>query len=345
MVGIGLIGTGTIADFHAEAIRGLNGAELRGVYDTNPERGKEFAGRWKAESFNDLQQFLNHPDITLIGICTPSGTHRDVAIAAAEAGKHLLVEKPLEVTVEGCRDIASACERNGVVLGSVFQTRFHPAARALKEAIDGGWFGRISLVTAEVKWYRSQEYYDGSAWRGTWALDGGGALMNQSIHVVDLLLWFFGKPTGVDARAGLLTHSGIEVEDSLVAALEFQGGPLGTISVTTGAWPGSFKAIEVCGELGHVRLEEDRLVRWDFAPDSPGSKNVPPDGKEASSVVDPIRIGSEAHREQYLDMLRAIESGGGPKIGAREAIDAVELVERIYRAAGIGPKAIHKTGE
>lgn len=339
MIGIGLIGTGTIADFHAEAISGIQGAELRGVYDTNPERGREFADRRHTEFFDDLQHFLNHPGINLVGICTPSGAHRDVAVAAAEAGKHVLVEKPIEVTVRRSRDIASACERAGVVLGSVFQTRFHPAARELKEAIDGGWFGRLSLVTAEVKWFRSQEYYDGSAWRGTWALDGGGALMNQSIHVVDLLLWFFGKPKTVDARAGLLTHTGIEVEDTLVAALEFEGGPLGTISVTTGAWPGSFKAVEVCGELGHVRLEEDRLVRWDFAPGSPGSKHVSPDRKGASDVTDPIKIGSAAHREQYLDMLRAIESGGEPKLGAREAIDAVELVERIYRAAGIGPES------
>lgn len=335
--GIGIIGAGVVTDIHAAAIRDIEGATLCAVYDAEPENADRFADRWGVEADSNLDTFLSRGDIDVISVCTPSGTHKDVALLAAEAGKHLLIEKPLEVTVRRCTEISDACDRNGVVLGSVFQSRFHPAIRALKRAVDGGWFGRLSLVTAEIKWFRPQSYYDESGWRGTWALDGGGALMNQSIHIVDLLLWIFGTPSVVMADAALLTHTGIEVEDTLVATIKFPKGPLGTVSATTGAWPGSFKVVEVCGESGHVRLEEDRIVRWDFERGTPGADVPAPAPEGESGVLDPIRIGSAAHREQYRDLLRGIEAGTPPMVGAREATAAVELVERIYKAAGIGP--------
>lgn len=336
MIGIGIVGTGVIANIHSDAIKGIPDAELLAVYDSDPQRANEFAYARSVAAYDKVSDFFNHPDISLIAVCTPSGAHLDIAVKGAEAGKHLLIEKPIEVTSARGKTIAASCKKHGVLLGSVFQTRFHPSALLLKKAVKEGWFGRISLATAEVKWFRSQEYYDGSPWRGTWFLDGGGALMNQSIHVIDLLLWLFGKPVSVHASAGLLTHTNIEVEDTLVASLAFFNGPLSVISATTGAWPGSFKTLEICGESGHVRLEEDRLVRWNFSPGSPGN-SVNGLTISNSDVSDPVNIGAEAHRAQYLDLIRAINTGGQPMVGAKEAIAAVELVERIYHAAGIGP--------
>lgn len=338
MLSIGLIGTGTIAEFHAQALEGLPEVTLHSVYDTRAERTTEFARRWNARAVSSLSEFLADPALHCVSICTPSGTHRETAIAAAEAGKHVLIEKPIEVTTERAEDIVTACERAGVRLGGVFQTRYHPAAEILREAVRSGWFGRVSLVSAEIKWFRDAHYYAGSGWRGTWRLDGGGALMNQSIHAVDLLIWYFGFPVEIAAQAAIRTHEGLEVEDTLVAALRFPGGELGTIQATTGAWPGSFKTIEICGEAGHVRLEEDRIRRWEFSPESAApSIEAVLDRLGDSDVTDPLRIGSGAHRRQYEDFLATLSGSSAPRVSARDAVEAVRLVEEIYRAAGIGP--------
>ncbi len=340
MKGIGIIGTGVIADFHAGAIEGLEEAVLTAVYDSAPARAEKFAEKWHTRACTDLQDFLAIPEMDIVAVCTPSGAHRDPSISAAAAGKHLLVEKPMEVTSARARDISEACRNGNVRLASVFQTRFHPVVRLLKQAVAEKWFGRISLVTAEVKWYRSQEYYDSSPWRGTWSLDGGGALMNQSIHVIDLLLWLFGDPGYIAARADTLCHTGIEVEDTLVASMVFPDGPLGTLALTTGAWPGSFKTLEICGELGHIRLEENRMARWDFHKSSPAAAvDLTAYTEGSDDVSDPLNIGYAAHRAQYLDLLHSIESGEKPEVGAEEAIAAVILVERIYASAGIGPRS------
>lgn len=338
MYRVGIVGAGVIGALHAEAVAALNDVELLAVMDTDRGRAEKFAEKYDATAYSELDAFLREAAVDIVSICTPSGLHRDTALAAAKAGKHLLVEKPLEVTTSRANEIREACKRARVRLGGVFQTRFHPAAQWLKRAVGEGWFGRISLVSAEVKWYRSQEYYEKSGWRGTWKLDGGGALMNQSIHVVDMLLWLFGFPKGIHAEAALRTHDGLEVEDTIVAALRFCSGVLGTIQATTGAWPGSFKAVEVCGELGHVRLEENRFSRWEFAPSSPGSEISQAEATGAAGdVKSPTDIGSGAHRAQYADFLRSLSGEVPPSVTAHDAVEAVRLVERIYDAAGIGP--------
>lgn len=354
---VGIVGAGVIAQLHAGAISELPDAECTAVVDTNRERAEALAETYGAASFGDIGTFLSEAQIDIVAICTPSGLHRDAAVAAAQAGKHVLVEKPIEVTVERAEAIRQACRENGVHLGGVFQTRFHPAARRLQRAVKENAFGRVSLVSAEVKWYRTQEYYDTSGWRGTWALDGGGALMNQSIHVVDMLRWMFGYPTEIYAVAGLRTHEGLEVEDTIATTLRFPSGVIGTIQATTGAWPGSFKTIEVCGEFGHVRLEEDHFSRWEFAPESAYSsernvravidghrneddpRNTDDSWDEADAgggVVSPTEIGTAAHRRQYQDFLQVVRGNALPEVTDEDAIEAVRFVEDIYRAAGIG---------
>jgi UDP-N-acetyl-2-amino-2-deoxyglucuronate dehydrogenase len=345
MIRIGLVGAGVIANLHANALGEIPEAQMTAVFDTDLSRAERLAHEHGAKGYASLEVFLADSRIDVVAICTPSGAHRDVAIAAAKAGKHVLVEKPIEVTVDRAEEIRAACRASGVFLGGVFQTRFHSATRRLRDAVRSCAFGRISLVSAEVKWYRSQDYYDSSGWRGSWALDGGGALMNQSIHVVDLLRWLFGFPTEIHAIAGLRTHERLEVEDTLVASLQFPDGVLGTIQATTGAWPGSFKALEVCGEYGHVRLEENRFTRWEFSPDAavPADWRVLPDNPAGTDdVVNPTEIGTAAHRKQYIDFLGVINGTGSSIVTDEDAIEAVRFVEEIYRAAGIGPSVLRR---
>jgi predicted dehydrogenase len=274
-------------------------------------------------------------DVEFVCICTPSGSHLEPALLMAEGKKNLIIEKPLEVTPERCDRIIEACDKAGVLLSGVFQTRFHPVMRELKEAVDKGLFGTISLCSGYVKWFRDQEYYDASGWRGTWALDGGGAVMNQSIHVADLLLWLMGPVGDIKAFADTLSHHRIEVEDTLTGIFRFERGTLGTIESTTGAWPGSFKKVEICGSRGHVVIEEDRIVCWEFEDGTP----APAAGEDAAGggVKDPMDIGYAAHMKQIEDCVRAFREGREPAVGGREAKKAVQLVLDLYKAAGLRP--------
>src|SRR5207249_156719 len=204
----------------------------------------------------------------------PSGAHMESAVAAAEAGKHVVVEKPLEITVERCDRIIGACQKNGTQLCTIFPSRFADANRTLKAAVDAGQFGRLTLGETTCKWWRSQEYYDRGGWRGTWALDGGGALMNQAIHNVDLLLWIMGPATHVTAFTGLLAHERIEVEDTAVACVRFASGALGVIEATTSVFPGLPKTIALHGDRGTAVVEQEDILRWEFHPEVPEDKAV-----------------------------------------------------------------------
>jgi predicted dehydrogenase len=223
-----------IAGFHARAIQDLRGAKVVAVYTTNPENGKKIADLvGGCEIYTDYPQFLRHPGLHIVNVCTPSGAHLEPAAEAAAAGKHVVVEKPLEVTLERCDALISACERHRVKLCAIFPSRFSPANLALKQAIAEGRFGRLTLGDTYVKWWRTQQYYDSGGWRGTWKLDGGGAYMNQAIHNVDLLYWFMGDVAEISGVTASLAHERIEVEDVGVAALRFRNGALGTIEATT----------------------------------------------------------------------------------------------------------------
>jgi predicted dehydrogenase len=244
------------------------------VYDCVSERAHAFAEQYGVEAESDLATFLARADIDAVTVTTPSGVRADVAVAAAEAGKHVLCEKPLEVTTERADRIIRACDENGVTLGCVFQARTAANVQRIRDAFDAGRFGRLVLVDAQVPWFRTQEYYDSAAWRGTWKLDGGGALMNQSIHIIDLMLYFAGAPHSVYAFTDALTHTGIEVEDTAAAAIRFENGALGTITASTCCAPGFPRRLEIAGERGSVVLEDDRLTRWSFVDQDAGDERV-----------------------------------------------------------------------
>ena len=204
MTGFGIIGCGMIANFHAKAIRDIKGAELVGCYNRTAPKAEKLAGEFGGEVYTDLEAMLRREDLDVVTICSPSGAHMEPCVAAAKAGKHVIVEKPLDVTLLRCDAMIEACETAGVKLATIFPSRFHRSSQLMKQAVDEGRFGKLALGDAYVKWFRTQEYYDSGAWRGTWELDGGGALMNQAIHSVDLLLWLMGPATAV---FGILDNS------------------------------------------------------------------------------------------------------------------------------------------
>ena len=232
-----LIGTGNISGIHAEAIREIPGAELVAAYSL---AGMDaFCQKWACQPAASLDALLARPDIDAVCITTPSGLHGESAIAALNAGKHVLCEKPIEITVEKIDAMLAAANKSGTILAAVFQSRFGEGAQTVKRAVDAGRFGRLTMCSAYIKWWRTQAYYDSGAWRGTWEIDGGGALMNQGVHAIDLLTWFAGVPSEVKANIATLAHDRIAVEDTAVAALKFPSGALGVIEGATSTYPGA----------------------------------------------------------------------------------------------------------
>jgi UDP-N-acetyl-2-amino-2-deoxyglucuronate dehydrogenase len=264
-----IVGTGNIAAFHARAIELVEGAELVAVHSRRADAGQKFASEYSAEYVADYAILLAREDIDAIAITTPSGTHAELGIEAARAGKHVLCEKPIDITPARIDSLVETCHENGVQLGAIFQSRFGPGALALKKAVEEGRFGQLVQCAAYIPWYRSQEYYASAGWRGTWNLDGGGALMNQSIHAIDLLLWLAGDVTEVSARCGTALHNNIEVEDNAVAWLSFQNGAFGVVQGSTACYPGESKRIEIKGSAGSATLVDDMPTFWQFAEEKP----------------------------------------------------------------------------
>ncbi len=333
----GIIGVGVIARTHAMAINKIENAELVACLDIDEDRAKSFGAEFLCVAYTNLKEFLAHDGLEIINICTPSGLHLDFAVSAAEAGKHLIIEKPLEITVERCNKIIKAAEDNAVLLSGIFPSRFHSAAQIVKKAVDSGRLGKIVLAGAYVKWFRTQEYYDASGWRGTWEFDGGGALMNQSIHAVDLLQWFMGPVSIISSQIESIAHERIEVEDTAVAALRFENGALGVIEGSTGAFPGFLKRIEISGSEGSIVLEEESITVWSFkesiAEDDEIIKNYSNINKSGGGTSDPTAIGFHGHQLQIENMICAIEHGEPLLIDGYEARKAVEIIEMIYKSS------------
>ncbi len=339
-LGFGIIGCGMISAFHARAIADVRGAKLVGCYSRRRASADGFAAEHHCTPHDDLKSLLADPQVDVVTICTPSGAHLEPAVAAARAGKHVVIEKPLEVTLRRCDRIIRACEESGVKLGVVFQSRFHAAAGRLKRAVDSGRFGRLTVGDAYVKWYRSQEYYDSKAWRGTWALDGGGALMNQAIHSVDLLTWIMGPVVEVQAHTATLAHKRIEVEDTAMATVRFANGALGVIEATTAVYPGYLKRIEIHGSEGSAVLEEEDIKRWDFAKPRTSDQAILDAMRKATSggggASDPAAIGHHGHAAQFRDFVDAVRKDRRPAIDGLEGRRSVEIILAIYKSAETG---------
>lgn len=339
-LGFGIIGTGMIAHFHAKAIQAMPGGRVVACFNQNAEKGRAFAAEYGCRAYATLSDLLSDPDVGIVTICTPSGAHLEPAVAAAQAAKHVVVEKPLEITLERCDRIIAACDENRVKLCTIFPSRFSPANIALKSAIDGGRFGRLTLGDTYVKWWRTQEYYDGGGWRGTWALDGGGAFMNQAIHNVDLLSWLMGNVVEVSGFTGTLAHERIEVEDVGVACLRFASGAVGVMEATTAAWPGLLKRTEIHGSRGTVIVEQDSILRWEFADERPEDADIRRTLGTASATsggaADPKAISFVGHQKQLEDFVEAIRTGRSPRVDGAEGRRSVEIILALYAAAKTG---------
>ncbi len=339
-LGFAIVGTGMISRFHARAIADVRGAKLVACCDQVASRAKQFAKEVGCEPYDSMEKMLADPAVDVVTIATPSGAHQEPAVSAARAGKHVMVEKPLEVTLKRCDRIIRECEKQGVKLGTIFPSRFHDSSIKMKRAVDDGRFGRITLGDAYVKWYRTQEYYDSGAWRGTWKLDGGGALMNQAVHTVDLLSWLMGPVEEIQAQIATLAHKRIEVEDVATATLRFASGALGVIEATTAAYPGYLKRIELHGSHGTAVLEEEDLKTWDFAKKSRADAAILKAMKSSKSTgggaADPSAIGHHGHTMQFRDFVKAINTDGTPAVDGHEGRKAIEIILAIYKSATTG---------
>ncbi len=340
-VGYGIIGCGNIGPIHAASIAEVRGAKLVGVADVRLETAKKLANEYGADAFDDYKEMLKRDDIHAISLCVPSGLRAEIAIDCAKAGKHILSEKPLDVTTKRIDKIIKATDSAGVNLGCIFQSRFAEGAEQIRKAIEQGRFGKIVMGDAYIKWYRSQEYYDSGAWRGTWKFDGGGALMNQGIHYIDLLQWFMGPVKSVFARTALVAHEGLEVEDLGTAILEFESGAQGVIEGSTAIWPGHPARVEIHGTEGSAAMEDGKIVSWEFKKKRAVDKKIEEamSGESAlgSGASDPLAsLKIEGHRRQIADFTKAIQKGVQPAILGREGRLSVALIEAIYKSAKTG---------
>lgn len=331
MMNIGLFGAGNIGNTHARAIQSIADAKIVAVFDSNREKAMQLGAACDAGVYTDQEQFLSQRPMDMVIVATPSGLHAQQGIAAANQRLHVLVEKPIDIRTERADALIRACDESGVRCGVVFQERYAPGTLQLKNLISQGALGRLLLVSAHVPWYRPPEYYTESSWHGVKAIDGGGALINQGIHTLDLLLWLVGDVTNIQAATATLLQP-TKSEDTALALLEFANGAFGTIEITTVAYPGYERHIEIRGTEGTVILEAERIVKADLR-----SKTDCVVSDVGGLVGDRAKSWMVAdisgHRSVIEAFIGAIRSGNPFACDGREGRRSLELVERIYAAA------------
>ena len=336
MIHVGLIGAGNISDTHARALRAIPGVEIAAIYAPTRAHADELAGRYGAIACDALDALLAHRPLDMVVIGSPSGLHAEQGIAAAKRGLHVLIEKPIDVTTARTDALIQEAARAGVTLGVIFQDRLKPDVRRLKALVDAGRLGTPILANARVKWYRPPSYYAGSRWRGTRALDGGGALMNQGVHTVDLLLWLFGPVRRVFGQTIAGLHA-IEVEDTAVAVLEFASGAIGTIEAATSAYPGYSRQLELTGSNGTVRLDGDDLAAIDLK-DARDDETPTRSSSATLSAASPIVSDPTAHVRVFEDFIRAVAGRESPVCDGPGGRNSVALIEAIYQSARTGQR-------
>ncbi len=328
----GIVGCGVIAPMHADAIRQTEGAALVAVASRRAEQTQAFAAARGIAWEPDLPSLLRRRDVDVVSICTPSGLHAEMATAAMEAGKDVVVEKPLAITLAQADAAMATARRTGRALAVISQLRFAPDVVEVKQAIAAGCLGRLLVADLSMKYFRSQAYYDSTGWRGTWTMDGGGALMNQGIHGIDLLLHLAGPPKTIYAYARTLARK-IEVEDTAVAVAELESGCLATIIGTTSVTPGFPRRLAIHGERGSILLQETRLVRWAVEGEP---ERTPSSAPTISASSDPTTVGLEEFVSQYQAIVSSLRGGHPPPVGGDEARRAVAAVLAIYEASRSG---------
>jgi UDP-N-acetyl-2-amino-2-deoxyglucuronate dehydrogenase len=330
----GIIGAGLIADFHARAINSLGNARLVGICGTNREKAAGLSEKYNCRAFSDCEELLCSPEIDIVTIATPSGAHMEPAINAAKHGKHVICEKPLEISLDRIDRMIEAHDKAGTKLGGIFNYRYHDSLEYIKKAIDSGRFGTITCASVYVPWWRSEAYYSGS-WHGTRKLDGGGALMNQAIHMIDILQFLIGPVESLQAYTATLGHN-IEVEDTAACVLRFRNNALGMIYGTTASYPGQFRRLEITGTGGTMVQEENCFRVWQFS--DPKDEDLEISSRFSKiegggGVSDPAAIPFEPHAKNISAFLNSIETSKKFEIDGTEARRAVEIILAIYKSA------------
>lgn len=352
-VRFGVIGCGVIHATHCDSIQKIANAELVAVHDTVADRAQAAAEKYGVLGTSDLETLW--PLVDAVCVCVPSGLHAEIGIQAARQGKHVLCEKPIDVTLAKAQSLVGACREAGVKLGVISQHRFAHDIRSLRQAIQAGEMGHILSGDCYNKWYRSQAYYDSGDWRGTWELDGGGCLMNQGVHYVDMLQWLMGGVAAVQARTVTSAHERIEVEDIANALIEFKNGAIGVIQAGTSYYPGMAERLEIHGLYGTAVIEADRLTVYKVDAEASqlgkygdGKDKLPPAQSQLSASLanattgsaDPSAIWSDQHRAQIEDFTNAILENRVPEITGEDALEPLKVILAIYESARHGGKRI-----
>jgi predicted dehydrogenase len=331
IVRVGLIGAGNISETHARALRAIRDVEISAVYAPTRGHAERLAAQYGGVACETLEQLVDRRPLDMVVVGSPSGLHAEHGIAAARRGLHVLVEKPIDITAARADALIDETARAGVTLGVIFQDRLKPDVQRLKALVEAGRLGAPILANARVKWYRPPSYYEGSRWRGTQALDGGGALMNQGVHTVDLLLWLFGPVRRVFAKTAARLHA-IEVEDTAVAVLEFASGALGTLEAATSAYPGYSRRLELTGSNGTLILDGDDLIGIDLQDAGAGERPTRPAGVTASAAS-PVVADPTPHVRVFEDFIGAVARRAAPSCDGPSGRQSVTLIEAIYRSA------------
>ena len=327
---IGIVGAGNIAGIHAQSIQESHNSGLVSIYSRTEKNAKTFSEKYDVRWFTDWNAFISDPELDAVSICSPNGNHLDYGKKAAQAGKHVIVEKPIEVTLERARRLIQVCEENKVALAVIYQSRYIPEIKEIKRKLDEQLIGKIFMADAYIKWFRDQDYYDSGAWRGTLALDGGGVLINQAIHTIDLLQWFMGDVESIYGKTGTLTHERLEGEDNAVAVVKFKSGAMGVIEGSTSIQPAQPRRIEMHGEKGTIILDGDdaKILK-------PGSKTSEKEDKgPATGAASPFGdFSTQPHLKQFEAIAEAIRSGKEPPVSGKESLKSLAIVLAIYESS------------
>ncbi len=331
---IGIIGCGVIADVHAQAIRESNNTVLAAAFSRSEKNARPFGERHGISWYTDWENFISEADLDAVSICTPSGNHLDYGEKAARTGKHVIVEKPIEVTLQRARRLIDVCRQEGVQLAVIFQSRFMPQIRDLRQRLDRDLLGKLFMGDAYIKWFRTQEYYDSGVWRGTMELDGGGALINQSIHTIDLLQWMMGGVESIYGQTGTFTHVNLEGEDNAVATLRFKSGAIGVLEGSTSIQPSRPRRIELHGEKGSAIIDDDAVEIQLAGDDADQAKHAGEEEKTGAGSSSPLAgFSIVPHMDQFDAIAMAIEEGREPPVSGEESLKALAIVLAIYESS------------
>jgi UDP-N-acetyl-2-amino-2-deoxyglucuronate dehydrogenase len=353
---VAVVGCGVIGRHHGRVVTAHDGLVVTAAVDAVLPAAMALADEIEAAGVarpvvaSTLDEALETAEIDLVVICSPSGLHVQLAETAIAAGRHVVIEKPLDVSIARARrisELAHEAAERGLVVSVISQHRFDPASTLVAQAAHDGRFGRLTSGVASIGWWRSQDYYDSGEWRGTWALDGGGAVMNQGVHTVDLLVWMLGRPVEISAQTGLVAHERIEVEDVAVATIRFESGALAVVHATTAAYPGDLTRIQVHGDRGTGIVTDDRLEFFHAAPRdvAMGLQGSLDKGNQAAGhLPDDQMVGGpeekdhflRGHTRQYDDIVGAIREGRAPRVTVDDALLSLATVKSIYVAATLG---------